>query len=401
MSEDIKDYWVQQLFRLDTDLDSRWSENVCLARLLAEKIAQLRIPLSLKDVHADLGYKFKCTTCFSEPTAKAGVLVSLDFAVTHLGLPLGGPVPALWASIRDALRISCRNLNLDAHGALLTEAGLKRSNNSCDSFDSYCFNATLFAQNGRDDEFRMALTKASKSVSAIIREDHPRALSCFFEVFIHLIQSGLCGVAEKLLKYVGPLYGVMGRPALGCVYQLLGEVKAELLSEAMAIAWSSLAVSIRLDYIKRVHWLEDYAEEERLLRQLRKQLDRTRHPSVPRVLLNLAHNMNKQRRYDDAKNFARNVLELTEKHGEYANKLVERIEAQKVIAKSYYAEGSMAKAELSQRRLIEMVESTVGRQHAWFAEFLNVLEIWLRSWGKETEADTVRREVIGLIDEHQ
>lgn len=335
--------------------------------------------------------------------------------MTHLGLPLGGPVPALWVSIRDTLRISCRNLNLDAQGALLTEAGLKRSNKSCDSFDSYCFNATLFAQNGRGDEFRMALTKACSSVSAIIREDHPRALPCFFEVFIHLIQSGLCGVTEKLLEYVGSLYGVMGRPALVRVYQLLREVKAELLGEAMATAWryvsdmfdcmlgqhSSLAVSIRLDYIKRVHWLEDYAEEERLLRELWKQLDCTLHPSVPRVLLNLAHNMNKQRRYDDAKSFARNVLGLTEKHEEYANKSVERIESQKVIAKSYYAEGSMAEAELSQRRLIEMVESTVGRQHAWFAEFLNVLEIWLRSWGKETEADTVRREVIGLIDEHQ
>lgn len=318
----------------------------------------------------------------------------------------------MWDNVKKALEFSCRNLNLDAQGVLFTEAGFKRCNESCDSFDSYCFNATLFAQNGIRDEFVLALNKACTFVNSIIREKHPRALTCFFEVFIHLIQSGFLECTLQLLDYVGSLYDAMGQPTFGRIFRLLYEVKPELLSEAMITAWrytsdmfdcmlgqcSSLAVSIRLDYIKRVHWVEDCANEERLLRQLLEQLDGTLHPSVPRVLLNLAHNMNKQRRYDYARCLAEEVLGLIKEHKEYADKLVERIESQKVIAKSYHAQESKIEAELSQRRAIKMIEDTWGRGHAWFAEFMNVLEIWLRSWGKITEADTVRGEIAELIE---
>lgn len=324
---------------------------------------------------------------------------------------LGGPVPELLRSVTIYFEYSCQNLNLDAQGVLLTRDGVKRGNDSCDSFDSYCFSATLFAQNGKMDEFSQALDRACTFVDDIRREEHPRALTCFFEVFIHLNQSGLAGFTLSLLKYVRSLYGVRGEHPLCRIYQLLHEVDQEILNQAMATAWrctsdvfdrmlgqcSSLAVSVRLDYIKRVHGVEDYVEEERLLRILLKQLDCTFHPSIPRVLLNLAHNMNKQGRYGEARCLALGVLELVEEHKEYADKTVESIESQKVIARSHYVQGSIVEAELAQRRAIQMVTQTWGQQHAWFIEFMNVLETWLRGWGKETEASTVRSEITELM----
>lgn len=337
-----------------------------------------------------------------------------DLALTHPGSHMSQPLDELLYNVTTYCKFSCRNLNLDDQGVLLTQAGVKRRNESCDSFDSYCLSATIFAQNGLWNEFSQALNKACSYVDDILRDEHPRALTCFFEVFIHLIQSRFPEVTIRLLRYVGSLCEIRGEHPLGRIPRLL-LTDPHSLPQAMAIAWrrtsdefdhtlglcSSLAVSIRLDYIKRVHGVADYFEEERLLRTLLAQLKGTLHPSLPRVLLNLAHNMNKQGLYDHARDLAREVLVLTREHMEYADKTVERIESQKIIARSHYAQGSMVDAEWTQREAIRLVEGAWGRQHAWFAEFMNVLETWLRGWGRNVEANTVRTEITELMVENR
>lgn len=348
-------------------------------------------------------------------TAKVSDRLCFDLVPTPPNPPLSLPLDELLYTITTYFEFSCRNLNLDDQGVLLTQAGAKRRNDPCDSFDSYCLSATIFARNGMLSEFSQSLNKACTYVDDILRDEHPRALTCFFEVFIHLIQSGLPGFTLKLLQYIVHLYGVRSGHPLGRIYRLLLELDQQSLPQAMATAWwrtsdtfdrtlgpcSSLAVSVRLDYIKRVHGVKDYVEEERLLRTLLAQLNGTLHPSVPRVILNLAHNMNKQGRYDHARDLAGGVLVLIGRHKEYADKTVERIESQKIMAISHHAQRSMSDAESTQRCAIRLVEDAWGRQHAWFAEFMNVLETWLRGWGRNVEANIVRAEITELMVENR
>ena len=116
-------------------------------------------------------------------------------------------------------------------------------------------------------------------------------------------------------------------------------------------------------------------------------------------MLNLAHNMNKQGRYGHARALAGEVLVLIREHKKYADKTEERIKSQKIMALSHNAQGSMVDAESTQRYAIRLVEVAWGWQHAWLAEFMNVLETWLRGWGRDIEANRVRAEIAELMVE--
>jgi hypothetical protein len=85
-----------------------------------------------------------------------------------------------------------------------------------------------------------------------------------------------------------------------------------------------LAVSVRLDYIKRV--ISDPRDEERTLRDLVAQFKDT--PAQrPRVMLNLAQNLSKQEHYDEAQELAQNVARLLQKFEIFARRVVEKIES--------------------------------------------------------------------------
>lgn len=53
-----------------------------------------------------------------------------------------------------------------------------------------------------------------------------------------------------------------------------------------------------------------------------------------------------------------------------------------------------------------MIAGAWGVEHPWVTEFMNVLDGWLRGWGREEDANTVRAEINVLmgkdeIDEEQ
>lgn len=100
--------------------------------------------------------------------------------------------------------------------------------------------------------------------------------------------------------------------------------------------FSRLARSVRLDYIKRV--VTNHIEEERLLRDLLAQFGGIPRLLTPRVMLNLAHNMNKQGRHDEAEKIALEVLSLIQGH-ENAWRIVERIESLKIVSRSQFNQG--------------------------------------------------------------
>lgn len=302
---------------------------------------------------------------------------------------------------------------LDDHGNLLALNGAKLHNDLCNDFDSYCFTATMFKEKELYVEFRRALSKASSLVEQILRAEHPRTLACFFEVFIHLIQTGLPDVTSFLRDFIKRMSAKVirkGHP-WGKICWLLGELDSESLGQAMARAWecttdifdrelgyvSPLAVSVRLDYIKRVYGITNCVEEERLLRELLAEFGGTPKLSTPRVMLNLAHNLNRQRRHDEAKEIALDVFGLLQAYEIYAKRIVERIESLKIVSHSQFNQGMILAAEQTMREAIRMIVDQWGIQHPWVFEFMNVLEGWLRSSGREQDANTLWVEIEELI----
>ncbi|KAI1358861.1 hypothetical protein F5Y08DRAFT_320864 [Xylaria arbuscula] len=302
---------------------------------------------------------------------------------------------------------------LDDHGTLLTPNGAKLHNDLCNDFDSYCFTATMLIEKGLHVEFRRALFKASALVEQILRAEHPRTLACFLEVFIHLIQAGLPEVTSFLRDFIKRMSAKVirkGHP-WGQICRLLGELDSESLDEAMAKAWkcttdifdrelgifSPLAVSVRLDYIKRVYGITNYLEEERLLRDLLAQFGGIPRLSTPRVMLNLAHNLNRQGRHYEAEEMALEVLSLLPGYEMYARRIVERIESLKIVSRSQFNQGKTLAAEQTMREAIRMIVDQWGMQHSWVPEFMNVLEGWLRGWGREEDANTLRGEIEELM----
>ena len=155
-------------------------------------------------------------------------------------------------------------------------------------------------------------------------------------------------------------------------------------------------MSVRLDYIKRVYGFKEYLEEERLLRDLLAQFDGIPRASTPRVMLNLAHNLNRQRRHDEAKKMALEVSSLLQVNKIYNKRIAEKIECMKIVSHSQSNQGKTLEAEQTIRHAIQIIMDQWGTQHSWALEFINILEGWLRDWHREEDANRLRREIGGL-----
>jgi hypothetical protein len=306
----------------------------------------------------------------------------------------------LFHNIQVYFENTCRNMILDDHGTLLTPNGAKLHNDLCNDFDSYCFTATMLEEKGLHVQFRRALSKAFALIEQILRAEHPRTLACFLEVFIHLIQTGLPEVTSSLRGFIKEMSATVTREGhpWGQICRLLGELDSESLDQAMAQIWkcttdvfdselgtfSRLAVSVRLDYIKRVYGITDCPEEERLLRDLLTQFEGIPTPPPPRVILNLAHNLNRQGRHGEAEGMALKVPLLLQEH-----EIVETIECLKIISRSQFNQGKTLAAEQTMRMAIRMIVDQWGKQH------------WLRAWGQEEDANTLRGEIEELIGKNE
>lgn len=306
---------------------------------------------------------------------------------------------------------SCRRMLFDDDGNLRAPDGAKLDYAPYNDFDSYCFTATMLVKKGLYVEFRYALSKALALIKQMLQAEHPRALACFLEVFIHLTQCGLPEVVSMLRNYVKSMSAEVirkGHP-WGQICHLLGELDSKHADQAMAQIWkcttnifygelgtsNRLAVSVRLDYIKRV--VRNPFQEERLLRDLLDQSKGIPGLSTPRVMLNLAHTLNKQQSYKKAEEMALNVFSLLGEHDIYALRIVEKIECLKIAAFSQFGQGNFQAAEQTMRGAIMTIVDQWGWQHSWVPEFMCILEGWLRDRGQQKDAEVLREEIEKMV----
>lgn len=329
-----------------------------------------------------------------------------------LSLPSTLSIPEnLFHAIAMHFEETCRHMTFDENEVILSPDGTEFRNNLCTDFDSYCFTATMLKEKELYVELGCTLSKASALVKPILRVGHPRSLACFFEVLIHLMQSGLPEVALTFRAFIKDMSAsVRGeKNAWYMIYQLLGEVDPTSLVPVMAQGWKCatdvfervlgtshrLAVSVRLDYVKRV--ITNQSEEERILRDLLFRFEGIpRHPT-PRVMLNLAHNLNRQGLHDKAGRMALDISYMLQRYEIYAGMTSERIECLKVLSHSQFLQGKILEAEHTTRRAVKLIVDQWGPQHPWAIEFLNVLEGWFRFRGCVEIATALRGEIESLI----
>ena len=114
-------------------------------------------------------------------------------------------------------------------------------------------------------------------------------------------------------------------------------------------------------------------------------------------MLNLAHNLNRQKRHVEAEEMALEVLSLLQEYEIYASRIVERIKSLKIVSRSQFSQGKTLVAEQNMRDTIQMIMDQWGKQYSWVPEFMAVLESWLRGWGREEDTNTPRGEIEELI----
>jgi hypothetical protein len=310
---------------------------------------------------------------------------------------------ALFCAIKLCSIDSCRQMKFGENEVLLSSNNVEFRNDLCTDFDSYCFTATMLKERGSLEEFGCTISKGFALVEHVLRVNHPRTLACFFEVLTHLLQTGLPEVALALRSFIGKMSAKIKKDDLCTrVYQLLDGVDQASLLQVIAQGWKCatdvfddslgsshrLAVSVRLDYVKRV-MLNNHLEEERLLRGLLSQFSRFPAHPTPRVMFNLAHNLIRQGRHDEAETTALEVSTMLQRHELYAGRDSEKIESLKILSHCRFLQGKAFEAESTMREAINLIGNQWGQQHPWALEFMSVLENWLRCWGRDEDADVL------------
>jgi tetratricopeptide (TPR) repeat protein len=104
-----------------------------------------------------------------------------------------------------------------------------------------------------------------------------------------------------------------------------------------------------------VYGITNYLKEEQLLRDLLAQFEGIPRLPTPRVMLNLAHNLNKQGRYDEAEEMALEVLSLLQEYKIYTKRIVKRIKSLKIVSRSQFNQGKTLAAKQTMREAIRII----------------------------------------------
>lgn len=262
------------------------------------------------------------------------------------------------------------NMDLDESRTHCNPDGTKVLYHLCNNFDSHCYTATMLNKKGSTAEYQRAISKAYNILPQILPGEHPLTLGCFFEVFIHFIQTGLPDLTTFFLTRIRNKAGQENN-RWSQILRLLGELDVESRHLDMAAAWkhtaeiihrtlhgNAVAISFRLDIVKRVYGTTD--KEEPLLCKL---LEVTPRASTPQVMLNLAHDLNRQRRHNKAKKMAMDILEMLGTHEMYTKRFVQRIECSRIISYSQFYQGMNLEAEQTMRETIRLIIKQWGVQH--------------------------------------
>jgi len=141
-------------------------------------------------------------------------------------------------------------------------------------------------------------------------------------------------------------------------------------------------------------------EGEKMLRELVAQSEYTsgvNNSSLLMLMMSLGYILRGQRKYLEAEELGRQMLGRAEDIEFHVGNQNHKIQALELIAYTQYSQNKMGQAEKTMRDVIEMIVDQWGVTDPGVIENTVVLERWLRSWGREEEANNLKADIEEFI----
>jgi hypothetical protein len=296
-----------------------------------------------------------------------------------------------------------------------TTPGTLSLHNRIPDFEIYCRTAAELLMLGSTVKFRRALSKAINLVQDLLRDEHPRTLDRFLGVFLFLLRAGHPEIASLLRNYISEMAAtvIARKHPWGDICQLISKLDAESLEQGLVQSWrctinafekslgpfNQVTLSAHIQFIRHVYASTDLVEEERLLRELLARCENV--PNIPtasttNIIINLMNNLTAQGRYTEGEQLGLVALSRAQDYWGIRRVMV-NVEVMISMAYNQYQQHQAKAAEGSQRTAIEIITEYWGMNHPLVIEMMVVLEQWLRSWGRQEEADGLQAEIDKLL----
>lgn len=264
-------------------------------------------------------------------------------------------------------------------------------------------------------EARRVLSRTCTMLQVLLTDqaEDPRSLEAILQVFLFLRKEGLGQVITILQKFivgVANTLTVPGQPERMWVRicRMIGGLDASQLEDAIALAWKcandgfernlgplhETTVLCLIDYIVFVN-KTDYVSEEMQLRQLLARLsqvyDRYNEMCLT-VTSRLAESLSKQQRWVESEDLFLDVVAGARVAGDQVQLML----ALQLASEAEYAMCNWVLAERNMREAIVVCKS-FSPGHPWMVKAQRKLELWLRNWGREYEAEELKKEIDAFI----
>ncbi|KAH7346816.1 hypothetical protein BKA65DRAFT_537407 [Rhexocercosporidium sp. MPI-PUGE-AT-0058] len=279
----------------------------------------------------------------------------------------------------------------------------------------YCCLAADLKRKNLLVELRRVLSKTFHLAEEILRSAYPRTLDRIFEALLYLSRNGLPEVAMLLRDYirgVASTFFPINHPWTH-VCQLIGMLSQGTLEQAIEQSWrcakdsteenlgvsSDFSLLCGLQFDNVVIGSVDPLAEEKRLRSLLATYDAIpdcRALTRSRISLQLCNCLLKQKRYSEAEMLGLDLL-LQIRESDLQISVGLQIDVLVAVATSQYLQDKRHDAEGNIRAVIFAVTDYWGGVDSAVWEYLSAFESWLRVWGRQEEADTLRTEIVGLI----
>jgi len=286
-----------------------------------------------------------------------------------------------------------------------------------DSFNANCVAARDFIRKESFIEARKSLSNACSLMREILENEDPHAI-WYFILSFHQMRTYK---AKALDEAMNAIRGYLGKLALTLlpvshpwrqICYLIASIELNQLDEVLPLMMECMAVILEAklgrfhettflclqELIGVLKYPNDLEHAEMALRELITEVQRHLGPSrqLFGALEKLCVNLRLQKRYVESEVEAEKYLALA-RAVKYDNKIVNSLMH---LTAAQYHQGKKQEAEMHMRECAATVLALpTSDSVTWAIYFLTRLELWLREWGRETDADKLKGEIAAMVVE--
>jgi len=289
---------------------------------------------------------------------------------------------------------------------------IHNNDSASDTYNGDIYGARNLLDHKRYVEARRVLSKASALIPRILLAEKPSTLNSFLYNTVCMINFGYPEVSMLMLQHISATASVIlpdDHPwKLICEY--LGKIERDQLEDSLFRFWEAaidasarnlgrfhaMSTSYYINYMSR-RYAFDKPQEELLLRGFLEDCKRTcgdTSSNICRILFSLSDNLSMQDRWADVEVVTEELVARSRVAEGQVYNVISGLES---LAESQY---HLNKPELAEKNLKEAIDLTVseeGERDLNVVPNLTMLEEWMREWGREEEADKLKKELEGLI----